>query len=156
MHSTMVLKMFISGTLILMTLSSCAGRKPDTVGVHNQQLSNCPDSPNCVSSTVQDQEHQIAPFHVKGKSDIIWSQLLQTIDSFPRCLMITKTDVYLHMECKSLIFRFVDDLELLLTPTTGIIDIRSASRLGKSDFGVNRKRVESLRQVLLNKGLIES
>jgi len=70
--------------------------------------------------------------------------------------MITKTDVYLHMECKSLIFRFVDDLELLLTPTTGIIDIRSASRLGKSDFGVNRKRVESLRQVLLNKGLIES
>jgi uncharacterized protein (DUF1499 family) len=54
-----------------------------------------------------------------------------------------------------MIFRFVDDLTLHLTPSNGIIHLRSASRTGYSDLGVNRRRVENLRKKLQQKGIIE-
>ena len=63
--------------------------------------------------------------------------------------IITASETYLHAEFRSLIFRFVDDLELLVDPVAGVIDVRSASRLGRSDFGVNRRRVEELRRRFL-------
>jgi uncharacterized protein (DUF1499 family) len=63
--------------------------------------------------------------------------------------------MYLHAEVKSRVFRFVDDLELLLDPASGVVGIRSASRVGYSDLGVNRRRVETLRQQLIQAGVIQ-
>ncbi len=74
--------------------------------------------------------------------------------NLPRTRIVTETDDYLHAECRSAFFGFVDDLELHLRPTQGIIALRSAARLGHSDFGVNRKRVENLRLLLRNQGVI--
>jgi len=71
-----------------------------------------------------------------------------------RTKIVTSDDAYLHAECTSRIFRFVDDLELHLRPDDGIIAVRSASRVGKGDMGVNHKRVESLRQRLTSSGLL--
>ena len=74
--------------------------------------------------------------------------------NLPRTRIVSETDEYLHAECSSAVFGFVDDLELYLRPTHDVIAIRSAARLGHSDFGVNRKRVENLRLLLRNQGVI--
>lgn len=73
----------------------------------------------------------------------------------PRTDVVTATDAYLHAECRSPILGFVDDLELSLRPREAQIQVRSASRVGYSDFGVNRRRVEDLRKRLRAAGLIE-
>jgi uncharacterized protein (DUF1499 family) len=72
----------------------------------------------------------------------------------PRSQIITVTDDYVHAECRSAVFGFVDDLELHLRLGQNSIAVRSASRLGHGDFGVNRKRVESLRTLLTERGAI--
>jgi uncharacterized protein (DUF1499 family) len=77
------------------------------------------------------------------------------VDSLPRSTIVKKTDTYLHAEFRSRVFRFVDDLELLLDPATGVVAIRSASRIGYSDLGVNRRRVATLRQKLTQNGIIQ-
>ncbi len=115
---------------------------------------DCPDSPNCVSSRARDQKHAVEPFHVKGDPAAAWSAIRSVIESLPRTAVVEVTDRYLHAECKSRLFGFTDDLELLLDPTSNVIEIRSASRTGYYDFGVNRRRVDDLRRTLRDKGLI--
>ena len=68
--------------------------------------------------------------------------------------MVTATSDYIHAECSSAVFGFVDDLELHLRPAQNIIAVRSAARLGHGDFRVNRKRVEKLRSLLVQQGVI--
>jgi uncharacterized protein (DUF1499 family) len=77
------------------------------------------------------------------------------VKEIPRTEIASQTDTYLHVECRSLVFRFVDDLELELRPGDGIIAVRSASRKGHSDFGVNRRRVEDLRERLRSRGVVK-
>ncbi len=72
----------------------------------------------------------------------------------PRARIVEETEDYLHAECRSALFGFVDDLELQLRPSESIIAVRSASRLGYSDFGVNRRRVEALRESLAGRGVL--
>jgi uncharacterized protein (DUF1499 family) len=67
---------------------------------------------------------------------------------------VNETPGYLHAECRSALFGFVDDLELHLRVSEGVIAVRSASRLGYSDLGVNRRRVEILRTSLINRGMV--
>jgi len=155
MRSPVYLKSMISTTLIFIALSGCAGSKPDSIGVHDNQLSSCPESPNCVSSDAQDEEHKVVHFRLRGDPQKSWAQMVEVVESLTRTTIVTKTETYVHAECRSKLFRFVDDLELLLNPATGIVSIRSASRLGYSDLGVNRKRYKSLRRDLLEKKIIE-
>jgi uncharacterized protein (DUF1499 family) len=72
----------------------------------------------------------------------------------PRTRIVRETADYLHAECRSTLFGFIDDLELNLRPTEGIIAVRSASRLGYSDFGANRRRIERLRASLIIQGVL--
>ena len=83
-----------------------------------------------------------------------WAAAAGVVASLPRSTIVEKTDTYLHAAFKSRVFRFVDDLELLLDPATGIVAVRSASRTGYSDLGVNRRRVEALREKLTQKGIV--
>jgi uncharacterized protein (DUF1499 family) len=144
----------IGGLLIMTTHSGCAGSKPDSIGIHHNRLAACPASPNCVSSDAEDEKHRIAPFQLKGDPGQDWPKVPAAVRSLPRCRLITQTGTYLHAECRSRIFRFVDDLELLLDPASGIVAVRSASRLGYSDLRVNRRRIEALRSRLLQDGVI--
>lgn len=143
----------LMGVMMLMIFTGCSGSKPDTIGVSDNRLAACPDSPNCVSSDAQDEKQRVLPFFLVSNTAEKWAEVIDVIGTLPRTTLITQTDRYLHAECKSRIFRFVDDLELLMNPESGEISIRSASRVGYSDMGVNRKRVESLRQILLEKGI---
>jgi uncharacterized protein (DUF1499 family) len=74
-----------------------------------------------------------------------WKRLQQIIAGLPRTRIISVDERYLHVEMTSAFFRFVDDVEFLLDPEAGVIHVRSASRLGYSDLGVNRKRIEGIR-----------
>ncbi len=141
--------------LILSIASGCSGKGPDEIGNDPSGLRGCPKRPNCVSSEAKDERHAVEPFHLKGDPKDSWPIIRDEIASMPRWRIVKATDSYIHVECKSRIFRFIDDLELSLNSSTGIVSIRSASRTGYSDFGANRRRVELLRRVLRTKQVIE-
>ena len=137
-----------------MPLFSCSGSRPTNLGVKDSRLASCPSTPNCVSSDAHDPSHLVAAFQLVGPSTDGWRTARATVANLARTKIITETDDYLHAECSSAFFGFVDDFELHLRPAQGIIAVRSAARLGHSDFGVNRKRVEKLRSLLTQQGVI--
>lgn len=141
------------GTILCMSLFSCSGTRPDTLGIKQGTLGTCPASPNCVSSDSHDTEHHVQPIQLAHSSDISWPRIRQQVTGLPRTRIISYTDNYLHAECSSRLFGFVDDLELHLRAEENIIAVRSASRLGYSDLGVNRRRIEDLRTLLRDAGI---
>ena len=137
-----------------MPLLHCAGTRPTNLGVSETGLVPCPASPNCVSSDAADSDHAIAPFELAVSGGQAWQAAVLAVSALPRTTIVTERDGYLHAECQSAVFGFVDDLELELRPEDQIIALRSASRLGYGDLGVNRRRVESLRQELRERGAL--
>ena len=127
-------------------LVGCQGTRPVNLGARDGRLLPCPSSPNCVSSQATDEEHRVAPLAYAGSVDDAMNRLTAIIRSLPRTAVITDTGTYLHVEFTSALFRFVDDVEFLADSSAGVIHVRSASRLGTSDLGVNRKRVEEIRR----------
>ncbi len=106
------------------------------------RLPECPGSPNCVNSQAGD----MAPLAYSGDGEAALERLAGVIvEALPRTTIVEREPGYLHAECRSLILRFVDDLQCLLDREAGVIHLRSASRLGYSDLGVNARRVETLR-----------
>jgi uncharacterized protein (DUF1499 family) len=120
-----------------------------------KRLAPCPDSPNCVSSDATDGPHRVEPLPLAIPADAAWRQIVDVVKSLPRTRITQAESDYLHAECTSAIFRFVDDLELELRKGKGTVAVRSASRVGHSDFGVNRQRVENLREVLRSRGVVK-
>lgn len=125
------------------------------LGIVDGKLAACPGSPNCVSSDAADGDHWIAPFRLRGDPATAWRKLEAVLSSLPRITRVQSTDGYLHVEARSVVFRFVDDVEFHLRFEVGEIAVRSASRVGYSDLGVNRRRVENLREVLRRDGVVE-
>lgn len=128
----------------LLTLISCAGERPTTLGTQDGRLADCPDSPNCVSSFEQRESHAIAPLN--GNLAAVRAALGQ----MPRAVIVTDEDNYIHAEFSSRLMGFIDDIEFLADPASGQVHVRSASRLGHSDLGVNRERVENIRELMNN------
>jgi uncharacterized protein (DUF1499 family) len=121
--------------------------RPATADNTTKPLAPCPDSPNCVSSQApeSDRQHHIAPFRFSDDPASAWERLKTAVLAEKRVTIVAEQGIYLHAEMRSLLFHFVDDVEFSIAADTGIIHVRSASRLGYSDFGVNRKRVERIR-----------
>ena len=134
--------------------ASCAGTRPTNLGVGTGRLAPCPASPNCISSDDADTDHWASPLVFDGDPATAWSAARTAVLSLPRTEIVSETEGYLHAECRSAVFGFVDDLELHLRLEGGIIAVRSASRLGYSDWGVNRHRVEELRATLTRQAVI--
>ena len=134
-------------------VASCSGTRPLNLGVTNGLLAPCPSTPNCVSSQSRDPEHAVAPLAYSSSPAEAMAKLKRIVQAMPRTLIVTETPAYLHAEFTSAIMRFVDDVEFSLDESTKSINMRSASRLGKSDLGVNRKRVEELRAKWMTTGL---
>lgn len=125
---------------------SFSGDRPTNLGVQAGQLAACPATPNCVNSQSQDDAHAIAPLRYKSSSETALSLLKSVIQAQPRTRIIQAGDRYLYAEATSAIMGFVDDVEFYLDPKATVIQVRSASRLGESDLGVNRQRIEAIRQ----------
>jgi len=121
--------------------------KPTNLGINNGMLAECPDSPNCVSSTASDEAHKMEPIKLEGVDDPLKKIKSVIADDFSRATLITETEDYLHYEFTSLLFRFVDDVEFYLDDG-GVVQFRSASRVGHSDMGANRQRMSKVIQGL--------
>ena len=127
------------------SLFSFAGTRPP-LGVSHGQLAPCPSSPNCVCSytPTTDAQHSIAPIACKSPSTAI-ATLKSIIQAMERTAIIHESPDYLYAEFTSALMGYVDDVEFYVNAGTSVVQVRSASRLGKSDLGVNRKRVEEIR-----------
>lgn len=130
-------------------MSFLAGR-PANLGVKDGKLAPCPASPNCVSTQADDAGHKIEPIRFAGTASDTMTKLKQAIATLPRATIVTEMPDYLHVECTSLIFRFVDDVEFWIDAPNQTIHFRSASRVGRSDFGVNRERMEAIRKAFVS------
>lgn len=139
--------------LLALVALGCAGSPPPTLGVRDGALADCPPTPNCVHTADPAAERRVSPFRLQADASA-WATVRQVAEAMPRTRVVTATDTYLHAEAMSLVFRFVDDLELLLKPEEEEIVVRSASRVGRSDLGVNRRRVERLRSDLREAGVV--
>jgi uncharacterized protein (DUF1499 family) len=137
-----------------MALLSCAGKRPANLGVSDARLAPCPGSPNCVSSDAGDEAHTVEPLALAVPAEEAWPRVREALAALPRTRVVTDESGYLHAECTSLLMGFVDDLELHLRADDRVIAVRSASRVGHSDIGVNRRRVEDLRDRLRAAGVV--
>ncbi len=131
--------------LVLYAMSLLA-KAPANLGVKDGRLAPCPSSPNCVCTQAEDAEHQIAPIRFTGPPVEAMAKLKQALQTLPRVEMVTEDGDYLHAVCRSLIFRYPDDVEFWIDVPNQTIHFRSASRVGHGDFGVNRARMETIRQ----------
>jgi uncharacterized protein (DUF1499 family) len=136
------------GAVVVLALLSLLSRRPANLGAAGGKLAPCPDTPNCVSTQADRDDQRMQPIAYEGSAAEAMARLKEVLASTPRVRVVTATDTYLHAECTSLVFRFVDDVEFLIDATARVIHFRSASRAGRSDFGVNRRRMEAIREAL--------
>ena len=120
-----------------------SGTRPNNLGVNNGKFTPCPSTPNCVNSQSNDAQSKINPL-----PPVSISELKKIVESMERTTIVKSTDNYLYAEFKSKLMGYVDDVEFYLDNQENVIHVRSASRLGKSDLGVNRKRIEEIRSKL--------
>ena len=122
-----------------------SGKRPQGLGVTNGQLKAPPPSPNAVSSQATGGYHQIAPLQYRSTPEQAMKALKSIIESTPNTRIVEFKPGYLYAEYTSALLGFVDDVEFYFPAGAHIIHVRSASRLGYSDLGVNRKRIEAIR-----------
>jgi uncharacterized protein (DUF1499 family) len=142
----------ISGRIIVMTIGllgmvGCAGERPNNLGARDGLLAACPASPNCVSSQAGDEKHRIAPLLFSGDPDAAFARLKLILGRRSDTTILEDLPGYLRVELRTLLF--VDDGEFLLDREKRVIQLRSASRLGYSDLGKNRSRLEEIRRQFL-------
>ena len=121
------------------------GERPDNLGVVDGHLEGCPASPNCVVSQGADEEHAIAPITYAGDRTTARNQLIDIIGVVPRTKIVLQSDDYILAESESRLMGFVDDTEFYLPEGENVIQVRAAARMGESDLGVNRRRIEQVR-----------
>jgi len=139
--------LLLLGLIAYVAMAIQSHKRPDTLGLQQGLLPPCPESPNCVCSELHSQssaQHGIAPIQAE---DGVWNQLKNIIIEQGGVIQ-QEQGSYLHATFTTPVFRYVDDVELRLDDSGNLIHIRSASRTGRSDFGVNRRRVERIRQAL--------
>ena len=126
-------------------LVGCSGNPPAELGSAVRGLAPCPSSPNCVSSLADDPAQRVAPLRLPEGREQAAAIIVATIGARPRARVTRQEPGYIRSEFTSQVLRFVDDVEFWWE-NGQTVHIRSASRLGYSDFGVNRARVEALRE----------
>jgi uncharacterized protein (DUF1499 family) len=128
-----------------------SGTRPDNLGVHNGRLAPPKPTPNNVNSQVDrnaDAEHYIEPLRYRGEARKAWETLRTIVSGMQRVKVVKSEPDYLYAEFSTRLMGYVDDTEFYLDEKAGVIHVRSASRLGSGDFGVNRERIESIRAKL--------
>ncbi|MCC5816695.1 MAG: DUF1499 domain-containing protein [Leptospira sp.] len=145
------LKNSLGLAIVIFFAMQCSGTRPEDIGIReNKQLKACPPSPNCVTSFCDptDEEHYIESISFSGKADEAMNTLKEVILKQERSAIIVEKPNYIHAEFTTKLMRYVDDVEFLLDDKNKKIHVRSASRLGRKDFGVNRERIEKIRSDL--------
>ena len=132
--------------------AGCGAPPPATLGVDDGDLAPCPGSPNCVH-TGHRHPDGTPPLYLQPEGETRWDDVRTVVEAMPRVTVVSVSERYIHAEERSRLFRFIDDLELLWAEDNELV-VRSASRLGHGDLGVNGRRVERLRATLSEAGLL--
>ncbi len=143
--------------VVAIRLGALGGPRPADLGVSNSRLKPPSPTRNSVSSQAalypdhpQRDYADITPLPLKNGSGANSLQALTAaLRSMPGIKVVEQRPDYLYAEAETRWLRFVDDLEFWFNPTRGVIEVRSASRLGREDFGVNRQRIETIRAAYL-------
>ncbi len=143
------MKLLIMSCSILCILVLASGCSTSELGLGENGLRPCPDKPNCVISLNGDEAHSIAPILYLTDRGDARAKILKIVLDMDRARIITDQPDYLHVVFTSKVMRFKDDVEFWFPENVNYIHLRSASRLGYSDLGVNRKRVEEIRKRFL-------
>jgi len=126
-------------------MAACAGEAPKNLGLKGGNLAECPSSPNCVASQALNQRQRIEPFRFDGEPDTAFDRLRRILSLRVDTKLIEGDDRYLRVEFRTRL-GFVDDGEFLLDREQRVIHLRSAARIGYSDLGKNRSRLEDIRR----------
>ncbi len=133
----------LAGLLVLM---SCTESRQIQTGIRHGKLLPCPDTPNCVCSQSSDKKHFTEPLRYACPLEEARAALVGALGTVDRTRIVVSQSNYIHAECMSRVFRFVDDVEFLFDDNLKTVHCRSASRSGYYDLGVNRKRMERIRK----------
>ncbi|MBE9223750.1 DUF1499 domain-containing protein [Cyanobacterium stanieri LEGE 03274] len=144
---------FLSSLIVFFSLYSpfasifhFEGAVPQNLGVSRGHLTSCPQTPNCVvSNESADETHYIKPMDYDSDRATAKDTLLKVLSVVPNTVVVEETEDYIRTESRSKIMGFVDDGEFYFPEDKSVIEVRSASRLGESDLGVNRRRLEQIR-----------
>ena len=143
-----IVAVLVVAAIVYLAVLGAQSRGMDvTVGIVDGRLRDCPSTPNCVSSDADPSDsHYIAA--ITDDSGANWSRLVEAVAALPGAQLVSSTDDYVHFTVTSRLFGFVDDIEFHYRPADGEIAVRSASRVGQGDLNANRKRVDSVRELL--------
>ena len=132
-------------------LAAAASARPVPLGAPGGRLAPCPETPNCVSTQADpaDLLHGIEPIAYDGSLAEARTRLLGVLEDTPRITIIRSEPDYIAAEARTAFFRFVDDVDIVFDDSAKLIHFRSAARLGEGDLGVNRNRIEDLRERFL-------
>jgi uncharacterized protein (DUF1499 family) len=131
------------------------GKAPQDLGLTDGKLKRPSRTPNSVTSQAdlwpdhpQKAYASIAPLKASADSSMEMRKIADALKAMPRTVIIKQEPGYIYAQSTTALLKFTDDIEFALDASKGIIDVRSASRLGQKDFGVNRARVEAIRKAL--------
>ena len=129
-------------------LGMLKGKRPNRTGITEGKLAGPKlGSWNSVASQHQaGPEHDIAAIAFTGNAEQAMTRLKSVLGKDASIVIVESTQTYLYAHSSTKFLRFVDDIEFLIDETSHLIHVRSASRLGRKDFGVNRARVEAIRR----------
>jgi len=147
-HNASLIVFSLSSSPLASIMCRCfRGKRPTNLGVKEGKLAKVKSSPNCVSSQAPESDnlHFIRPLSFSGSPSDAIQKLVNLIEGMKNTEVIETTDDYLHAEFTTALMGFCDDVEFFAAPS-GVLHVRSCSRLGYSDLGVNRKRVEAIRR----------
>lgn len=150
-----ILLAVLVAALIAGQVGAFSGRQPDDLGVRDGKLKRPSKTPNSVSSQAElwpghPQRHyaRIAPLPLRGDGPATLDRLEAIVRGLPGARIVERKPDYLYAQVTTRWMKFVDDLEFWVDPVAGVVQVRSSSRIGRKDFGVNRERVEAIRTQL--------
>ena len=144
-----VVGLVLVGFLAYIVMAVLSQKQPDDLGLYDGMLKPCPDSPNCVCSESHSKDDTQHFIQAIAGNDKTWTRFKQVIIELGGDIE-TDQGEYMHITFSTPIFHYVDDVEARFDRDEGLIHVRSASRIGRSDFGVNRKRIEMIKKALLD------
>lgn len=134
----------ISGLMTMFVMGSVSGAGLEGLGATENQLAPCPDSPNCVSTQTESKRHAMAPLPYLQTREASRTRILNILKGMKRMEIVKVTDFYIHVEFRTALWGFVDDVEFLFDEASRVVHFRSASRAGYYDFGLNRRRMKEI------------
>ena len=159
MHAVIWLALAVVVVLIAARLGAFAGRAPTELGLRDGRLKPPARTPNSVSSQADlwpdapmRDYARIAPLPMAGDARASIARIAAVVEDLPGAEVVEQRDDYLYARFTTAMLRFVDDVEFWVDPAAGVVQLRSASRVGRKDFGVNRARIEQIRQRLAAAG----